>query len=93
MKVRVSFYYNNSYYKFERELEEFDRNYDDEPYCYFLVDCNEFEDGGFEINIIKDAEINGYLTHNGYIDVYENWCDNAPKTTIKDCKITFVHKL
>ena len=93
MKIRVNFTYKRQPYEFERELEEFDRNYNDEPYAYFLENCGAFEYGGFEINVTKDAEVNGNLTHEGYVNVFEDWGNVMPDDTIIDCDITFVHEL
>ena len=91
MRIRVNFNYKGEHFQFERESNDLDRNYNDEPYAYILEDCYHFYYGGFEINLLKDE--NGNFTHEAYVNVFEDWDDNEPIETITDLKINFVHEL
>ena len=72
MKIQAYFVFDNVLYSFERSSELLDRNYDDEGYAYFLERIPETEDGLFEINIFKNAEIDGELLENGYVSIYSS---------------------
>lgn len=91
MKIRATFKYKGKTIVAECKVEYLIRNYFDEPYAYFF---KKFGKGGvFEINILKDAEIDGNLLHDGYVNVFPDWeadCDE-PSETINDCKIEFIH--
>ena len=91
MKIRVLFYYKREVFEFERDINDLDRNYAYEPYAYILEDCYHFENGGFEINLLKDE--NGNFNHKAYVNIFEDWEDNEPSETIIDVEVTFVHKL
>lgn len=69
-------------YLVSRSLEELDRNYDDEDYALILIDNpNSKEDGYFEINILKDKEVDGNFTGKAYVAEYKNTDDIMPETT------------
>ena len=88
-KCIAEFNYNGKKYVRCRELSKFDRNYSDEMYGYFIeqLDENKSLDDTkvFEINVLKDD--NGEFISDGYVAVYDYYCDSAPIETIK-CKLT-----
>ena len=93
MKIRATFQHNGKKIIAERQLENLDRNYYDEPYAYFFKRFGKH--GVYEINILKDKEVDGNLLHQGYVNVFPNWeadCDE-PSEMIDNCTIEFVHTI
>ena len=70
MLVKAEFEYAGKKYNFQRIIEDFDRNYNDEPYAYV---CEVADGVFFEINILKDEEDDEYkLTEkDAYVVVYD----------------------
>ncbi|MBR6444848.1 MAG: hypothetical protein IKS94_00190 [Prevotella sp.] len=89
MVVRAEFEYKGKHYDFSRPLSEFDRNYDDEDYAYFLEEIPGMEWALFEINILKDSESQS-LKNDGYISVYLN-ADNASFDDIVNASISILY--
>lgn len=56
-------------FEFLLNTDKFDRNYDDEPYAYWIGEQGNWV---FEINILKTQEVNGNLTNEGYVKRYMN---------------------
>lgn len=88
MTVRATFEYRGKHYDFSRPLPEFDRNYDDENYAYFLEKIPDMEWALFEINILKDVKTR-LLKNDGYVSVYLN-ADNTNYDNIVDASIKFL---
>ena len=65
MKVKMELYIELQHRVFELDTNELDRNYDDEPYAYWIVK----DDFGYmhEINIDKDDDGNFLLTGMDYV--------------------------
>lgn len=72
MNIQTEFVYNGVNYKFTCPYNEFDRNYDDESYAYFLKSIPNTECGLFEINIIKEEEKN-LIIEDGYVAIYSTF--------------------
>lgn len=74
--------------KFVLDTEALDRNYNDEPYGYWIIEGRYGEI--FEINILKTQEVDGDFTNAGYAKCYDSIeeFDNDEPTEIID--ITFI---
>lgn len=88
MKIKAVFLFNGQEYVYEREASNLDRNYNDEPYALILEPIPNTENGLFEINILKDAEVDGKLREDGYVAIYEN-ADNTMCEITLNCQIIF----
>ena len=88
MKIQANFVFENKAYHLIRSISDFDRNYDDEAYAYFVEPRADTEDGLFEINILKDGD-GGALKKEGYVAIYESIEQTAPDKII-NCIIKFV---
>mgnify|MGYP006988909798 CR=1 FL=1 len=81
MNFRTSFIMFSTRYEFMLNIDNLDRNYDDEPYAYWIVE----KDGKyFEVNIWKDDD--GNFTSDGKVygfRDYGNFCNagNADEET------------
>ena len=87
MIVTTTFRYGGVY-NFTLDTDNLDRNYNDEPYGYWIVE--ERYGKLFEINILKTHEVDGDFTNAGYVKCYDNlddFYDDEPTETID---ITFV---
>lgn len=89
MNIKVAFTYNGKQYCFDRNEANLDRNYNDEPYALIFEDVEKGkEEPYFEINILKDAEIDGNLIEKGYVAVYET-LDNVMAGELIDADVEF----
>ena len=89
--IKVTFTYDGQERHFERRVCNLDRNYRDEPYALFFESVNgdeEVEAPYFEINILKDAEYDGYLVEKGYVAVYDS-IDDVMAGEIIEAKVEF----
>ena len=86
MLVKADFEYAGKKYDFQRIIEDFDRNYDDEPYAYF---CEVADGVFFEINVLKEDEDDEYKLSekDAYVVVYdesgEEMMECIPHTKVK----------
>ena len=88
MKIQSNFIFEDKTYHFLRSVKDLDRNYDDEPYAYFIEPRTNTEDGFFEINILKNGN-GGTLKKDGYIAIYESTEQTFPDKII-NCQINFI---
>lgn len=86
MLLQTSFVFNKQKFIFPLDTEDFDRNYDDEPYAYWI---KESRDHFFEINIAKTEEVDGELTKEGWVKCYETEGDFEDDNEVEMFDITF----
>ncbi len=79
MIIQATFDYRGQHHVFSRSIDEFDRNYNDEEYAYFLEPFNN-EESIYEINILKNDE--GEILEDGYTAIYTNIDTVAPDDII-----------
>ena len=81
--ITLKFKFQSEDYELNREIENFDRNYDDESYGIVYLDYG--LDRFFEINVLKDG--NGNFTEEAYVAVYHHEDDNRPYCYINDVAV------
>lgn len=81
--ITLKFKFQGENYELNREIENFDRNYDDESYGIVYLDYG--LDRFFEINVLKDE--NGNFTEEAYVAVYHHEDDNRPYCYISDVAV------
>lgn len=81
--ITLKFNFQGENYELNREIENFDRNYDDESYGIVYLDYG--LDRFFEINVLKDE--NGNFTEEAYVAVYHHEDDNRPYCYISDVAV------
>ena len=88
MIVITKFNYGDYIYNFRLDTERLDRNYNDEPYAYWVVVEKNIR--FFEVNILKTAEVDGDFTNKGYVKCYDSidkFDNDEPTETID---VTFI---
>lgn len=88
MIVTTTFNYGDYIYNFRLDTEKLDRNYNDEPYAYWIVVEKNIR--LFEVNILKTAEVDGDFTNVGYVKCYDSidkFDNDEPTETID---VTFI---
>lgn len=88
MIVYTEFKYGGKTYNFTLDTERLDRNYNDEPYAYWVVVEKNIR--FFEVNILKTAEVDGDFTNKGYVKCYDSidkFDNDEPTETID---VTFI---
>ena len=88
MKIQADYIFEDKSYHFIRSVDDFDRNYDDESYAYFIEPRTNTEDGFFEINILRNDD-GDVLQENGYVAVYDS-TDQTATDIILTSEIRFV---
>lgn len=88
MRVTTTFNYGDYTYNFGLDTEKLDRNYNDEPYGYWIAEerCGKI----FEINIIKTHEVDGDFTNDGYVKCYDNLSDYLDDEPTETIDVTFI---
>ena len=81
--ITLKFNFQGENYELNREIENFDRNYDDESYGIVYLDYG--LDRFFEINVLKDES--GNFTEDAYVAVYHHEDDNRPYCYISDVAV------
>lgn len=81
--ITLKFNFQGENYELNREIENFDRNYDDESYGIVYLDYG--LDRFFEINVLKDGS--GNFTEDAYVAVYHHEDDNRPYCYISDVAV------
>ena len=81
--ITLKFNFQGENYELNREIENFDRNYDDESYGIVYLDYG--LDRFFEINVLKDE--NGNFTEEAYVAIYHHEDDNRPYCYISDVAV------
>lgn len=67
MVLKTTAKFSRETYEFLLDTNKLDRNYNDEPYAYWIVERGNWV---FEINILKTQEVDGNLTNEGYVKRY-----------------------